>query len=722
MKNIFINKVVFTPRIFLFSVVIITVLLYLPSLNAQFLSDDNIYVLKNQRLQAMTLLDSWKLLLTRTNNYEYLPVRDFSYLIDFSLFGLNPVGYHLHNILIYVVTCIVVWFFSRSIYSLFGEDIDSDHELRFAAIVTALFAIHPAHVESVAWISGRKDLLSGLFCMLALWRFTSALKVVSGMQWRLGVAYLFFLLGLLSKSTIVPLPIIAFIIGYIKYSEKPFDLKSCRQSANITWPFLILSCASVVIQVLVGKTTGVLVNTEVMPDISPLALLSLSNRILGYLTHIAVLPFRLRLIYDVWAPGWASVSAIVCGVLVIIFFLIAIFKLCRSRSLAAFGLITFVLFCLPFLQFIKFSTWSFASERFLFVPILGLAIILASFLAKYRIGYTIILPLLIVSGSYLTVNRAIMWQNETELSISNVKYSPGNFIAVRNYVNSMLKDRRYDEVIKHVSHINDVGKREFLLTYIRVHKAVASGTGAERRNLMMVLKNSEAEFEAYQEGMYLSKCGELYELCGDYLQAARCYYLAVQYKNQNTSPVLLSGIVRHYEPVLSVYKKNIEKNPADVASRFQLAGFYLKLFQIDQAEQQYRLILRDFSAPDVVKMAHYNLGLTLMRKKDHKQARTEIEEAIKSGLNDVDAWNNLGSINRILGKFDESEKCYRTAMGIDMRHRHSAFNLAMLQHFRGKKDEAIESFREARRRYVADGASTAMIDEQLASLEKKRRF
>lgn len=722
MKHICRNKVLFTHKIFLFSVVIISILLYLPSLNAPFVSDDLIYVSNNKQLQAMSLFDSWKLFFTRTNNYEYLPIRDFSYLIDFSMFGLNPIGFHLHNILIYVATCVVVWLFSRSLFTLFTENRDSGHDLRFAAIVTALFAVHPAHVESVAWISGRKDLLSGFFCMLALWRFSSALNVVSGIQWQLGVAYLFFLLGLLSKSTIVPLPIIAFIIGYIKFSEKPFDMKGCWQSAIITWPFLLLSCASVMIQVLVGKTTGILVNMESLPESGFWELLSFSNRILGYLTHIAVLPFRLRLIYDVWAPGWISIAAMFCGVLAVIAFIIAMFRLCRSRSLAAFGVISFIIFCLPFLQFIKFSTWSFASERFLFMPVLGLAILQASFLAKYRIGYTILLPLLVVSGSYLTINRAIMWQNETELSISNVKYSPGNFTAVRNYVNSMLRDKRYDEVVKHVSLIKDVGKREFLLTYIKVHKAVASGTDAERRNLMMVLKNSEAEFEAYQEGMFLSKCGELYELCGDYLQAARCYYLAVQYKNQNTSPVLLGGIVRHYEPILADYKKRIEKNPADVASRFQLAGFYLKLFQIDQAEQQYRLLLRDFKAPDVVKMAHYNLGLTLMRKKDHKQARTEIEEAIKAGLNDVDAWNNLGSINRILGKFDESEKCYRTAMGIDLRHRHSAFNLAMLQHVRGKKNEAIEAFKEARRRYVADGASTTMIDEQLASLEDKRSF
>lgn len=723
MKNMFRIKTLFTyPTVFLFSVSILTVLLYLPSLSVQFLSDDNIYVLKNERLQAMTLLDSWKLFFTRTNNYEFLPIRDFSYLIDFSMFGLNPVGFHLHNILIYVATCVAVWFFSRSLFSLFTENRDSGDELRFAAIVTALFAVHPAHVESVAWISGRKDLLSGFFCMLTLWRFSSALNVVSGRQWRLGVAYLFFLLGLLSKSTIVPFPIIAFIIGYVKYSEKPFDLKGCWQSVIITWPFFILSCASVLIQVLVGKNTGVLINVETMPEISSLALLSLSNKILGYLTHIAVLPFRLRLIYDVWAPGWHSITAIICGVLAAIFFVISLYKLCRSKSLAAFGVVSFIIFCLPFLQFIKFNTWSFASERFLFMPILGLAILLASLLAKHRTGFTIILPLLIVSCSYLTINRAIAWQNETELSISNVKYSPGNFIAVRNYVNSMLKDKRYDEVIRHVSAIKEVGKREFLMTYIKVHKAVAGGTDAERRNILAVLRNSEAEFEAYREGMFLSKCGELYELCGEYLQAARCYYLAVQYKNQNTSPVLLGGIVRHYEPLLAEYKNKIRKNPADVATRFQLAGFYLSLFQIDQAEQEYRLLLSDFRSPEVAKMAHYNLGLTLMKKKDYKQSRIEIEAAIKSGLNNVDAWNNLGSINQLLGRFDESEKCFRTAMRMDVKHKHSALNLALLQHFRGKKDEAIESYKEAKRRYVADGASTTMIDEQLASLEDKRRF
>lgn len=721
MKQIFRDQSVFKySNVFLFLIVIVTILLYLPSISGPFISDDYIYVFNNDQLQAMTFLDSWKLFFTRTNEYEYLPIRDLSYLTDLRLFGLNSTGFHMHNLLIYAATCIVVWFFSLSLFSLFREDGDSWYGVRFAAIVTTLFAVHPAHVESVAWISGRKDLLSGFFCMLALWRFSSALNVGSGRQWRLGIAYLFFLLGLLSKSTIVPLPIIAFIIGYVKYSEKPFDLKGCWQSTIIIWPFFMLSCVSVLIQVLVGRTTGILANIEALPNSNSYSLLSLSNRILGYLTHIAVLPFRLRLIYDIWAPGWRNIAAVVCGALAIIFFLIALYKLCRVRSLAAFGVATFIVFCLPFLQLIKFNTWSLASERFLYMPVLGLAVLLASVLANYRTGYTIILPLLLAAGSYLTFDRAITWRNETELSISNVKYSPENFNVVNNYVNSMLKENRYNEVYEHVLQIKDLGKREYLMTFIKVHKAVASGTDIERRNLMNELIKSGTEYEAYKDGQFLLKCGELYELCGDYLQAARCYHLAIQYRNQNTPPTLLSGIVKHYEPLLAELKDKIKNNPSDVAARMQLAGFYLKLFQIDKAEQQYRLLLSDFKAPEVVKIAHYNLGLTLLKKKDHKQARTEIEEAIKSGFNDAEAWNNLGSINRKLGNFDESEKCFRTAMGIDVRHKHSAFNLALLQQSRNKKNEAIESFKEARRRYVADGASTAMIDEQLASLEDKR--
>ncbi len=722
MNKMFPDQSVFKiPKTFLFSVVIVTILLYLPSVGARFMGDDYVYVLNNDHLQSMTLFDSWKLFFTRMNDYEYLPVRDLSYLIDMSLFGLNPAGFHLHNILIYAATCVTVWFFCLSLFSLFRENDDSWHGVRFAAIVTAIFAVHPAHVESVAWISGRKDLLSGFFCMLALWRFSSALNVPSGKHWRLGIAYLFFLLGLLSKSTIVPLPIIAFIIGYIKYSEKPFDLKGYWQSALVTGPFFILSCASVMIQILVGRTTGVLSNMEALPTNSnSYAFLSLSSRILGYLTHIAVLPFRLRLIYDVWSPGWRSIAAIVCGVLAIILFLIALYRLNRLRSMAAFGVATFIIFCLPFLQLIKFNTWSFASERFLFMPILGLAILLASLLSRHRLGYIFILPLLLTACSYFTANRAIMWRNEEEMYISNVKYSPENFIVINNYVNALLIIKRYDEAYEQVLKIKNVSKREYLLTYIKIHKAVASGTDVERRNMMMELNKSGTEFEAYKGGSFQYKSGELYELCGDYLQAARCYYLAVKYKDLNIPPKMLSGIVKHYEPLLAEFKYKIEKNPADVATRLQLAGFYLKLFQVDKAEQQYRLLLSDFNAPAVVQVAHYNLGLTLLKKEDQKQARSEIEAAIKSGLNDVDAWNNLGSINRKLGNLDESEKCFRTAMGIDVRHKHSAFNLASLQQSRNKKKEAIESFKEARRRYVADGAATTVIDEQLASLEDKR--
>ncbi|MFQ5720988.1 MAG: hypothetical protein ACE5GI_00665 [Candidatus Aminicenantales bacterium] len=99
-------------------VITLTMIAYMPAIKGSFFSDDYVYVVNNDVLGHIPLFQGWKIFL-RTNPYEYLPVRDLSFKIDMTLFGLQSWGYHLHNFILYALTCLVVWYCTLAIFRIF---------------------------------------------------------------------------------------------------------------------------------------------------------------------------------------------------------------------------------------------------------------------------------------------------------------------------------------------------------------------------------------------------------------------------------------------------------------------------------------------------------------------------------------------------------------------------------------------------------------------------
>lgn len=155
---------------------------YIPTIQSPFFSDDYVYVVGNQNLLSIPLSEFWQFFSTRTNPYEYLPLRDLSFRVDAAIWGVTPIGFHLHNLILYAFCCLFVWLLTAEICRLVSRPTSSssiaeiNQQTWICTLTTCLFAVHPAHVEAVAWISGRKDLLSGLFAFASLWQFTQGIN------------------------------------------------------------------------------------------------------------------------------------------------------------------------------------------------------------------------------------------------------------------------------------------------------------------------------------------------------------------------------------------------------------------------------------------------------------------------------------------------------------------------------------------------------------------
>ncbi len=200
---------------------VLTLIAFWQAIHAQFVAfDDGLYVTRNPHLQLSPANITWAFTSSYAGNWH--PLTWLSHMVDVQLFGLNPKGHHLTNLLLHVLNTILLYLFLARYTA----------RLWPAAFVAALFAIHPLHVESVAWISERKDLLSTTFCILTLWAYARYVHRVSqappsvthsGLalpRFRADasktylLALAFFALGLMSKPMLVTVPFLLLLLDF----------------------------------------------------------------------------------------------------------------------------------------------------------------------------------------------------------------------------------------------------------------------------------------------------------------------------------------------------------------------------------------------------------------------------------------------------------------------------------------------------------------------------
>jgi protein O-mannosyl-transferase len=401
-------------RIFIYAILIavLTFLVFSNSLRNDFVKnfDDILYFSSADNAKALNANDIADIFTTNVAGI-YHPLTILSLAVERNLFGPNAMHFHFFNLLIHVINVLLVFWF---IYLL-------TKKIEISVIVALFFGIHPMHVESVAWISERKDVLYTLFFLASLITYLKYLKDETKYKYLI-YSIILFLLSLLSKSAAVCLAPLIVLIDY--YQKRKFNSKVVLEKI----PFFLLALLFGIISLMSQKSAGAMGSiNNLHPDYSFIdRILMFCYSIMFYIGK-AILPLNLSAIhyYPDKSSGALPILYYLAPIgIALIIFLIA--KLNKFRKDLVFGFLFYLITIFLVLQFIPVG-YALVSERYSYVPYIGLLFILGKFFcdfadnkfsnySKPRKNYIVlIIAFFAVMFLYLTYERNNVWKNDVTL-------------------------------------------------------------------------------------------------------------------------------------------------------------------------------------------------------------------------------------------------------------------------------------------------------------------
>ncbi|HLP18886.1 MAG TPA: tetratricopeptide repeat protein [Chitinophagales bacterium] len=341
--------------------VAITFMVYFNSLHNEFLNtwDDNYYVTGNKDLQSLDALKPF----TEYRAGNYHPLTMLSLYADYKVWGLSASGFHTTNMLLHLLNSLLVFGF---IYLLAGRPC-------VAFITALLFAIHPTHVESVAWISERKDVLYAFFYLAGLCTYVLYIKDGQRRALLYGLTFLLFIAGALSKAMAVSLPLAFFAIDY--FAGRKFTAKTFLEKV----PFLLLALVFGYVAVLAQQSINSL---GAIPQFSLIErFVFVSYSVVMYLLK-AVVPAGLSCLY----PYPAAIGAFyyLAPVLLLALAGLLVYSV-RFGKTVIFGAAFFIITIALVLQIMPVGD-AIMADRYTYLPYIGLFFIFATWVDKQFVG------------------------------------------------------------------------------------------------------------------------------------------------------------------------------------------------------------------------------------------------------------------------------------------------------------------------------------------------
>ncbi|PYJ28848.1 MAG: hypothetical protein DME89_05280 [Verrucomicrobia bacterium] len=429
----------------LLGLAVMTFAIYAQVIGHQFITlDDDAYIRENAMVNRGVTLAGVAWAFTTFDQGNWHPLTWIAHMIDSQLFGMNAGGHLVVNALINVAnTLLVFWFLFRTTHARWPS-----------ALVAALFALHPLHVESVAWAAERKDTLSTFFGLLSLIAYARYAEARSNSRYAWTAITL--ALGLLAKPMLVTWPFVMLLLDY--WPLRRFDLTSRKDVATKLWPLLreklplfATVAASAVITTLAQSHGGAVRTFQEFP-----IALRVVNAVVSYAKYLLLTfwPNDLAVYYPYTTAGTPAWQ-IICAA----FLLIGITALCffqrKSRPYLVVGWLWFLGTLVPVIGIVQVGGQTMA-DRYFYIPSIGLFIVIAFGLADFarswrvapsvRTGIAVAVLLILATLTNAQIHR---WTDSFTLFKHTLAVTPPNLIIENNLGSALSRSGLHDEAAAH---------------------------------------------------------------------------------------------------------------------------------------------------------------------------------------------------------------------------------------------------------------------------------
>jgi len=408
--------------------------------------DDDRYVFENRHVQGGLTRENVVWAFTTGHATNWHPVTWLSHQLDCQLFGLNAGAHHTTNLLLHAANTVLLFLVLRRMT---GATYKS-------AFVAALFAVHPLHVESVAWVAERKDVLSTLFWLLTMWAYVRYVHTPG--VWRYMSVIALFALGLMAKPMLVTLPFVLLLLDYwplgrvgdiVSGAEKKVRAYSRLVYEKI--PLFALAAGSCVVTLIVQRHGGALKALETYPlDVR------VANAGLAYAAYIGkmLLPRRLAVLYP--HPGAVVPLWRIAGAVVLLGCVSAmVFRLRRRAPYLLTGWLWYVGTLVPVIGIVQVGSQAMA-DRYTYVPLVGLFIMLAWGVPElvprrpYRkVALGVPATASIMAMAVCTWFQVGLWRDSITLFEHTLRVTSNNPVIHNSFGNALADQGRLDEAVGH---------------------------------------------------------------------------------------------------------------------------------------------------------------------------------------------------------------------------------------------------------------------------------
>jgi protein O-mannosyl-transferase len=707
-----------------------TIVLYWPATRNHFVNyDDPVYVQSNIQVQKGMTWENIEWAFCHPVSCNWHPVTMLSHMLDCQFYGVDAWGHHLTSLLLHALNTVLLFLLLHCLTGAVWR----------SAWVAALFAVHPLHVESVAWVAERKDVLSTCFGFLALLFYVCYARGeesgspesratprragrfhLSGSYW---LACGCFAFGLMSKPMLVTWPFVMWLLDYWPLS---------RFQAGRVWPlviekipFLILAVVSSTVTFLVQQQEG-----AVQAFINLPLGMRCENAVISYCRYLLKLvwPVDLAIFYPhhgYWPFTRVLLAAMLLTGLSVVFWLQR-----RRCPFLLMGWLWFIGTLVPVIGLVQVGEQSMA-DRYTYIPSVGIFILISwgAYALSQRWRHAV--TMLSLAGSaaiilcFVTTRQQIgYWKNSEALFRHALQVTENNDIAHNNLGTALFEQGQTNAAISQFQEALRINP-----AYAEAHMNLGDllSTIGQTDLALSELQHAVQLKPAYTDAHY--NFGNLLARQGQTDAAILQFKATIRFKandaqsRENLGDLLVgSGLTN---AAISQFQESIKLKPDDTELHYKLGNLLAKVNQTDAAIGQFQAAIR--IKPEFAQ-SHNNLGNLLVKKGQTDEATGQFQEAVRCKPDYADAYYNLGNLLAKKGQTDEAISQFKAAIRFSPDFAPAHYYLGVTLTKQDQTDAAIIQFQEAIRLkpdyFIAHNklgivlGTEGRIDEAISQFEK----